>query len=140
MPTRRRHPRLGAVTFNLITHSRSLSRLGIDHLHIRNLDPGFLVDNSTAAIAGSFLVSFDYACAFDFHFATSWSDAQHASTLALVPAGDDYDLIDLPNLGSFSSLPLFHLYCTNFIPCATPIDLWRQRNYHHHLLLVHVPL
>ena len=104
-----RHARLGSVTFNLITHSRSLARLWIDHLHIRNVDPGFLVDNSTAAIAGRFLVSFDYAGAFDLHFSTSRSDPQHASTLALVAAGDDDDLIVLPNLGSFSSLQLFHL-------------------------------
>src|SRR5437016_2693032 len=81
-----RHARLGSVTFNLITHSRSLARLWIDHLHIRNVDPGFLVDNSTAAIAGRFLVSFDYAGAFDLHFSTSRSDPQHASTLALVAA------------------------------------------------------
>ena len=109
MSTGRRHPRLGAVTFNLITHSRGFSRLRIDHLHIRNVDPGFFVDNSTAAIAGRFLVSFDYACAFDLNFAPSRSDAQHASTLALVAAGDDDDLVVLSNLGSSSSLQLFHL-------------------------------
>src|SRR5712691_4134189 len=107
MSTRRRHPRLGSVTFDLITHSRGLSRLRIDHLHIRNVDPGFLVDNSTTAIAGRFLVSFDYACAFDLNFSTSRSDPEHASALPLVAAGDDDDLIVLPNLGSFSSLQLF---------------------------------
>ena len=107
MSTCRRHPRLGSIAFNLITHSGSFSRLRIDHLHIRNVDPGFLVDNSTAAIAGRFLVSFDYARAFDLNFAPSRSDAQYASTLALVAAGDDDDLIVLPNLGSFSSLQLF---------------------------------
>src|SRR2546427_4374168 len=108
MSAGRRHPTFGSVTFNLITHSRSLSRLWIDHLHIRNVDPGFLVDNSAAAITGRFLVSFDYACAFDLHFATSRHDAQHPPTLALVPARNDDDLIVLPNLGSFSSLQLFH--------------------------------
>jgi len=109
MPAGGRHATFGSVTFNLITHSRSLSRLWIDYLHIRNVNPGLLVDNSTAAIAGRFLVSFDYARTFDLHFATSRSDAQHPPTLALVPAGDNDDLIVLPNLGSFSSLQLFHL-------------------------------
>ena len=109
MSTGRRHPRLGSVTFKLITHPRSFPRLWIDHLHIRNIDPGFLVDNSTAAIAGRFLVSFDDACAFDLNFATSGTDREHATTLALVASGDNDYLIVLPNFGSFSSLQLFHL-------------------------------
>ena len=107
MPAGCGYPRLGSVGVNLIADPRRISGLRIDQLHIRNIQPRFLIYDSAAAIARRFLMTLDHGCAFDFYFAARWGDREHASALAFV-APDNHDHLVI--LSDFDSLISFHLY------------------------------
>ena len=109
MSTRRCHPRL-RVAVDLIAHARRLAGLRIDNLHVRNIEPGFAIDDAAATITRRFLVTLDDARAFDFDLALVGCNGQHAATLALITARNHDHLIVLPKFGSFSSLQLFTSY------------------------------
>ena len=89
----------GTVAFNLISDARRLARLRIDQLDVGNVDKSFLFDDAAAPIAlrvGA-LVPLDYAGAFNFYFSRDGRYFEHATTLALVTAGNNHHLIVLLN-------------------------------------------
>jgi hypothetical protein len=97
------HARLRSVAFNLIRNSRRVAGLRVDQLHIRNIQPGFPVDDSATAIAGRFLMPLYHGRAFNLHFAARGRNRQHATSFALIAAGDHYHLIVLSDFGSSGS-------------------------------------
>jgi hypothetical protein len=110
MPTRRGHSVLASVAIDFVTHSRRLSRLRVDYLDIRDIDPGFLVDDPTTAISGRLLMSLDHSRSFDFHLAAEWRHRQYAAALSFVAASHQDHLIVLSNFGSLSG---FHNQMTS---------------------------
>jgi hypothetical protein len=110
VPTRRGHSVLASVTFDFVTHSRRLSRLRVDYLDIRDIDPGLLVDDPAAAISGRLLMSLDHPGCFDFHLAAEWRHRQYAAALSFVAASHHDHLIVLSNFGSLSG---FHNQMTS---------------------------
>src|SRR6266446_1492910 len=89
---------LGSVALDLVSHSRRLARLRIDNLHVRNINPGFFIDNPAAAISRRLLVSLDHSRAFDLHLTVSRRHRQNASALPFVAPGDHDNLIVLSDL------------------------------------------
>src|ERR1044071_8416734 len=96
MSAARRYSGFGSVSFDLIADPRRISGLRIDQLHIRNIQPRFLIYDPTTAIARRFLMTLDHGCAFDFYFSTRWYDGEHATALASVAAGNPGDMIVPP--------------------------------------------
>src|SRR5713226_4282445 len=105
MPARRGHPNLRSVAFDLVSDARRFARLRIDNLHVRNIDPGFFVDDSTAAISGRLLMPLDHPRALNLHLTVGRRHREHAPALAFVAPGDHDDLIVLSD---FRALPCFH--------------------------------
>src|SRR6185436_5844569 len=83
---------LGTVTFNLISGARRLARLRIDQLDVGNVNKGFLLDDAAAPIALRVgpLVSLDHSGAFNFDSSRNGRYFEHATTLALVTAGNNH--------------------------------------------------
>src|SRR2546423_15323635 len=106
VPARGGHPEFRPVSVRFVPHARRLAGLRIDNLHIRNIDPRFLVDDSAAAIAGRLLMPLDDAGTLNLHLAANRRYGQHATALALITAGDQHDLIVFLNLRSLSSFQL----------------------------------
>src|SRR6267142_5850606 len=105
MSAGRGHSNLGSVALDLVAHSRRLARLRIDNLHVRNIDPGFFLDNPAAAISRRLLMTLDHARTLDLHFAGGRRHGQHAAALSSVAPGDHDHLIALSN---FCALLCFH--------------------------------
>src|SRR5437870_5542241 len=133
MPAGCGYPRLGSVGVNLIADPRRISGLRIDQLHIRNIQPRFLIYDPTAAIARRFLMTLDHGCAFDFYFATRWCDGEHATALASVAAGNHDDLIVLLYFGSLSS---FHRSPQIANHQLAPLNNFRRQRYDLHEILI----
>src|ERR1051326_6525549 len=85
---RGRHSELGTVAVGLVSHARRLAGLWIDNLHVRDVEPRFLVYNSAAPIAGRLLIPLDDAGPLNLHFAASRGHCQDATALAFVATGD----------------------------------------------------
>src|SRR5690349_14947387 len=89
------HSKFRSVRVYFVAHARRFTGLRIDDSNIRNIDPGFLVDDAAAAISGGFLVTLDHADRFDFHLAAPGGNRQHTATLSFVAPGDQHYLIVL---------------------------------------------
>src|SRR6266852_6323776 len=97
MPAGRSHASLGTVAFNLILDPRWASRLRIDQLHVGNINESFFLDNAAAAIIlrAGLLMAFYNARALNFDLAGGRRHFEHATTFALVAAGNNDHLIVL---------------------------------------------
>src|SRR6266403_2925470 len=110
MSARSGHPQLGPVAFDLVTHPRRFTRLGIDYLDVGDIDPGFLVDDSAATVAGRLLMPLNHSGAFNLDLAAQRRDRQHSTTLPFVASGHQDHLIVLLD---FRSLTRFHNQMTS---------------------------
>src|SRR5258706_3177425 len=110
MPAGRGDPELGSVAFDSITNPRRLTRLGIHHLNVGDIDPGFLVNDPAAAVTGRLLMSLDHSRAFNLDLAARRRHGQHSAALPLVTSGRQDHLIVLLD---FRSLARFHNQMTS---------------------------
>src|SRR6266545_3994349 len=97
MPAGRCYPSLGTVALDQIPNPGGLTRLRIDQLHIGNVDERLFLDDSAATIALRIclLMPLDNSHALNFYLAGCRGNFQHPTTLTLITAGNNRNLIVL---------------------------------------------